>query len=179
METAEFWDGYNLAILHNLTLNRALVAECQMWTRSMVVAEMIAAQLCAACQGQIESSAFLDNTTRSTTALARVAQGGGSPLVGGAGSIDACQRFFLASSVFRRGGNHPRPGLPPGETGKGYQIPCCRRLFSREKSAAGSRPSLRFGLFFAIAVPRCVAVHPELVHPSALAPRRFDDSRHR
>ena len=28
-----------------------------------------------------------------------------------------------------RGGNHPRPGLPLGETGKGDQIPCCRRPF--------------------------------------------------
>jgi hypothetical protein len=30
----------------------------------------------------------------------------------------------------RRGGNRPRPGLPLGETGKGDQIPCCRRLTS-------------------------------------------------
>jgi hypothetical protein len=30
----------------------------------------------------------------------------------------------------RRGGNRPRPGLPLGETGKGDQIPCCRRLIS-------------------------------------------------
>jgi len=30
----------------------------------------------------------------------------------------------------RRGGNSPRPGLPLGETGKGDQIPCCRRLIS-------------------------------------------------
>jgi hypothetical protein len=31
---------------------------------------------------------------------------------------------------WRRGGNHPRPGLPLGETGKGDQIPCCRRRIS-------------------------------------------------
>ena len=30
----------------------------------------------------------------------------------------------------RRGGNRPRPGLPLGETGKGDQVPCCRRLIS-------------------------------------------------
>jgi hypothetical protein len=30
----------------------------------------------------------------------------------------------------RRGGNRPRPGLPLGETGKGDQIPRCRRLIS-------------------------------------------------
>ena len=30
----------------------------------------------------------------------------------------------------RRGGNRPRPGLPLGETGKGDQIPCCRRRIS-------------------------------------------------
>src|SRR6266404_4094555 len=28
---------------------------------------------------------------------------------------------------WRRGGNRPRPGLPLGETGKGDQIPYCRR----------------------------------------------------
>jgi hypothetical protein len=30
----------------------------------------------------------------------------------------------------RRGGNRPRPGFPLGETGKGDQIPRCRRLVS-------------------------------------------------
>jgi hypothetical protein len=39
------------------------------------------------------------------------------------------KRFLLARSVLRRGGNLPRPGLPLGETGKGDQIPCGRRLF--------------------------------------------------
>ena len=48
------------------------------------------------------------------------AQGDGSPLVGGAGSIDACQRFVLARSVLPAWGEPARPGLPPeGETGKG------------------------------------------------------------
>jgi hypothetical protein len=58
-------------------------------------------------------------------------QGGGSPLVGGAGSIDACQRFWLARSVLPAWGEPSRPGFPPeGETGKGrFKIPCCRRLF--------------------------------------------------
>jgi hypothetical protein len=27
----------------------------------------------------------------------------------------------------RRGGNHPRPHFPLGETGMGDKIPCCRR----------------------------------------------------
>lgn len=40
VEATEFCDGYDLAISHNLTLNRALLTECQMWTRSMVVAEI-------------------------------------------------------------------------------------------------------------------------------------------
>jgi hypothetical protein len=40
--------------------------------------------------------------------------------VGGAGSIDACQRFVLASSVLPAWGEPARPSLPPeGETGKG------------------------------------------------------------
>src|SRR5580692_1315738 len=84
--------------------------------------------------------------------------------------------FGWRAACFRRGGNHPRPGLPLGETGKGDQIPCCRRLIcpGKTSAAAGSRPSLRFGLFFAIGVPRCVALHPKLVHPSALARRRFE-----
>src|ERR1700687_300583 len=75
----------------------------------------------------------------------------------------------------RRGGNHPRPGLPLGETGKGDQIPCCRRLICPGKtSTLCSRLSLRFGLFFPIGLPRRVALHPKLVHPSALARRRFE-----
>ena len=48
------------------------------------------------------------------------AQGGGSPLVGGAGSIGACQRLLLASNVLPAWGEPSRPGLPPeGETEKG------------------------------------------------------------
>jgi len=48
------------------------------------------------------------------------AQGGGSPLVGGAGSIDTCQPLLLARSVLPAWGEPARPGLPPeGETGKG------------------------------------------------------------
>ncbi len=40
--------------------------------------------------------------------------------MGGAGSIATCQRFLLARSVLRRGGNPPAPAFPPeGETGKG------------------------------------------------------------
>jgi hypothetical protein len=31
----------------------------------------------------------------------------------------------------RRGGNPPASGFPSGETGKGNQIPCCRRLLPR------------------------------------------------
>src|ERR1017187_4245755 len=47
-------------------------------------------------------------------------QGGLAPLVGGAGSIGTCQRFFLACPVLPAGGDPSRPGLPPeGETGKG------------------------------------------------------------
>jgi hypothetical protein len=37
--------------------------------------------------------------------------------------------FCWRAACFRRGGNHPRPGLPLGETGKGDKIPCCRRPF--------------------------------------------------
>jgi len=45
---------------------------------------------------------------------------GGSPLVGGAGSIDTCQLLLLARSVLPAWGEPARPGLPPeGETGKG------------------------------------------------------------
>src|SRR5205085_9502727 len=64
------------------------------------------------------------------TALAGDAQGGGSPLVGGAGGSDACQRFLLAGSVLPAWGEPSPPRLAPwGETGKGDKIPCCRRLF--------------------------------------------------
>jgi hypothetical protein len=64
-----------------------------------------------------------------TSVLAGDAQGGGSPLVGGAGCIDACQRFLLACSVLPAWGERAPPRLSPlGETGKGDQSPCCRRL---------------------------------------------------
>jgi hypothetical protein len=47
-----------------------------------------------------------------SAALAGDAQGGGSPLVGGADSIDACQRFWLASGVRSAWGERSRPGFP-------------------------------------------------------------------
>src|SRR5215472_7595082 len=47
-------------------------------------------------------------------------KGGGSPSCGGSRCTDACQRFLLARSVSRRGGNPPAPAFPrQGETGKG------------------------------------------------------------
>ena len=45
--------------------------------------------------------------------LAGDAQGGGSPLVGGAGGIDACQRFLLARSVLPAWGEPSPPRLAP------------------------------------------------------------------
>src|ERR1700730_6699600 len=56
---------------------------------------------------------------QSASVLAGDAQGGGSPLVGGAGSIDACQRFLLASSVLPAWGEPSPPRLAPGGNGKG------------------------------------------------------------
>jgi len=50
------------------------------------------------------------------------------PLLRGEPQHGPCQRFWLARNVQRRGGNHPRPGFPLGETGKGDQIPCRRQL---------------------------------------------------
>src|SRR5579862_8330077 len=51
--------------------------------------------------------------------LAGDAQGGGSPLVGGAGSIAACQRCLLARSVPPAWGERAPPRLAPGGNGKG------------------------------------------------------------
>jgi len=55
--------------------------------------------------------------------LAGDAQGGGSPLVGGAGNIDACQRFFAgeqrASGV---GGTIPAPACPWGKRERGIKF---------------------------------------------------------
>jgi hypothetical protein len=71
--------------------------------------------------------------------------------------------FCWRAACFRRGGNHPRPGLPLGGNGKGDQIPCCRRLICRGKTSARcSRLRLCFGLFLAIGLPRCV-VHPHVL----------------
>src|SRR5258708_38498334 len=74
-------------------------------------------------------------------------KGAAAPLVGGAGGIDACQRFLLARSVLRRGGNLPRPGLPLGENGKGDEIPCCRRLFLVISLSSDSGPPAAFLCF--------------------------------
>src|SRR5258708_4249287 len=61
--------------------------------------------------------------------LAGDTQGGGSPLVGGAGSIGACQRVLLARGVLPAWGDPARPGLSPeGKRERGDPIPCCRRL---------------------------------------------------
>src|SRR4051794_30155884 len=47
-------------------------------------------------------------------------RGAATPLVGGAGGIDASQRFLLARSVLPAWGEPALPGFPPeGETGKG------------------------------------------------------------
>jgi len=50
---------------------------------------------------------------QSASVLAGDAQGGGSPLVGGAGSIDACQRFLLACGVHPAWGDTLPPRLAP------------------------------------------------------------------
>ena len=39
--------------------------------------------------------------------------------MGGAESIDVCQRCLLARSVLRRGGNPPAPAFPRRGNGKG------------------------------------------------------------
>src|SRR5215469_8888195 len=64
--------------------------------------------------------------------LAGDAQGGGSPLVGGAGA--RCVPALLAGRAAcpPAWGEPSRPGFPPaGETGKGeFRLPCCRRQFA-------------------------------------------------
>jgi hypothetical protein len=72
---------------------------------------------------------FLARFQQCDSTLAGDAQGGGSPLVGGAGSIDACQRVLLARCVLPASGDTLPPRLSPGETRKGDQIPCSRRPF--------------------------------------------------
>jgi hypothetical protein len=73
-------------------------------------------------------SGLLQWLKQAARVLAGDAQGGGSPLVGGAAASMLASAFCWRAACFRRGGNHPRPSLPLGETGKGDQIPCCRRL---------------------------------------------------
>jgi hypothetical protein len=53
------------------------------------------------------------------TALAGDPQGGGSPRVGGAGRIDACQRFLLATQRAPAWGEPTPPRLALGGNGKG------------------------------------------------------------
>ena len=123
-----------------------------------------------------ESFGFVPWLKLPASLLAGDAQGGGSPLVGGAGSIDACQRFVLASSVLPAWGEPARPGLPPeGETGKGALnslLPQadCLATPSISRSWAGRRLSL----FLTIASPCLVAFHAELIHPSTLPRPRFE-----
>jgi hypothetical protein len=60
-----------------------------------------------------------DRSKFCATELAGDPQGGGSPLEGGAGSIDACQRFLLARSVLPAWGDTLPPRLSPGGNRKG------------------------------------------------------------
>src|SRR6266568_6514313 len=66
-----------------------------------------------------ESFGFAPWLKQAARVLAGDAQGGGSPLVGGAGSIDACQRLLLASSVLPAWGEPSPPRLAPRGNGKG------------------------------------------------------------
>jgi hypothetical protein len=68
-------------------------------------------------------------------------KGAAAPLVGGAGSIDACQALFLgAQRAPGVGGTYPAPACPWGKQGKGDQIPRCRRLFLPFRSAPFQGP---------------------------------------
>ena len=58
-----------------------------------------------------------------TTALAGDSQGGGSPLEGGAGGIDACQAPFLgAQRAPGVGGTYPAPACPWGKRERGIKF---------------------------------------------------------
>lgn len=98
----------------------------------------------------------------SDNALAGDAQGGGSPLVGGADSSATCQRFLLARSVPRRGGNPPAPAFPPeGETGKGA---------FKFTAAAGCSFAHRILPFYPFVIQReALCILPEF-HPSPIRP---------
>jgi hypothetical protein len=72
-------------------------------------------------------------------------QGGGSPLVGGAGGIDACQRFWLARIVLPAWGEPARPGFPLGGNGKGGLNSLAQSNLARDEQlmlAASSVPGL-------------------------------------
>ncbi len=68
-------------------------------------------------------------------ALAGDAQGGDSPLVGGAGSIDACQRLFVgAQRAPGVGGTYPAPACPWGKRERGFKFLAAAGYFSRSAS---------------------------------------------
>jgi hypothetical protein len=82
---------------------------------------------------------------------------GGSPLVGGAGSMHACQRVLLARSVPPAWGEPARPGFPPeGETGKGV---------SKFAAAAGCFFVHRTPPFYPVVIQqKALCVLPKLRH---------------
>jgi hypothetical protein len=71
-----------------------------------------------------------------TTALAGDSQGGGSPLEGGAGGIDACQAPFLgAQRAPGVGGTYPAPACPWGKRERGIKFLVAAGYFCHFRSA--------------------------------------------
>jgi hypothetical protein len=101
------------------------------------------------CVGRFWPSAWLkfpglfQSAKPGTTALAGDAQGGGSPLVGGAGARCVPAPFAGRAAWLPAWGEPARPGFPPeGETGKG----AIRVLAAAGDFAPGHVQSVRHGL---------------------------------
>src|SRR5437879_3318758 len=69
----------------------------------------------------------------------------------------------------RRGGNPPAPAFPLGETGKGDQIPCCRRLLAHHARAMSST----------LSAPVQKSPECRLKNPPSLKVRKIPDSGNR
>jgi hypothetical protein len=96
------------------------------------------------------------------------AQGGGSPLVGGAASMMRASGFGWRAACLRRGGNPPAPAFPRrGKRERGNQIPRCRRPFCRpvpERRGDSEFPSC--SLTFISQSPVSGSAPPECVRPT-------------
>ena len=106
-------------------------------------------------------------------------KGGESPSCGGSRSRGRASVVGWRGTCRGVGGTFPAPAFPLGETGKGDQIPCCRRQFDVAPTVC--TPLLSYVLFCPSSLPMTVTniFVLSILSPSRSAFQIFQKSRRR